>query len=131
MDLDALKTEVTTDPLARGYAGMSDAEVADSLNTVNRTINKTSMTASEVFNSIDLAEFDGLSNANEAKIWNVLSMGVLDPFGLEATIFTDVFGGVNSETIKKLKADRKTAVSRAVELGFGVIKEGHVAEARA
>ena len=110
---------------------MSDAEVADSLSTVNRTINKTSMTASEVFNSIDLAEFDGLSNANEAKIWNVLSMGVLDPFGLEATIFTSVFGGVNSETIKKLKADRKEPGSRAEELNLGAVTPSDVAKAKA
>ena len=36
-DYSALKTELTIDPLARGYATMTDAQAAASLNTVNRT----------------------------------------------------------------------------------------------
>ena len=130
MNIDALRTEIDTDPLTRGYAGMSDEQVADSLNNViNRKQNKTAMTASEVFNAIDKTEFDALSNANEAKIWNVLSMGTLNPFGLEAAIFTDVFSD-GSTTITALKAARKTDVSRGVELGLGFVRPGNVLEAR-
>lgn len=32
MNLAALKTELTTDPLGRGYSGMSDEAAANSLN---------------------------------------------------------------------------------------------------
>lgn len=35
-NLTALKTEIDTDPLTRGYAGMTDAQVAADINTVNR-----------------------------------------------------------------------------------------------
>lgn len=39
-DFTILTTEVGNDPLARGYAGMTDQQVADSLNTANRTVPK-------------------------------------------------------------------------------------------
>lgn len=37
MDFFALKTEITTDPLTRGYSAMSDAEVAVDMNTAYRS----------------------------------------------------------------------------------------------
>lgn len=37
MDYQALKTELTTDPLVRGYSGMSDEAAASDLNTEYRT----------------------------------------------------------------------------------------------
>ena len=52
MDYVALKSELTVDPLSRGYAGMTDAEAAIDLNTVYRERNRISMTGSEVINSI-------------------------------------------------------------------------------
>lgn len=33
----SLKSEITADPLGRGYAGMTDQQVADDLNSVYRT----------------------------------------------------------------------------------------------
>ena len=37
MNYAALKREIETDPLGRGYAGMTDQQIADSLNTTDRT----------------------------------------------------------------------------------------------
>jgi len=42
---DALKDELLTDPLGRGYSGMSDQAAVDDLDTVYRLCNRTSMTA--------------------------------------------------------------------------------------
>lgn len=39
-DINLLRTEITTDPLSRGYASMWDGQVADSLNARNRTASK-------------------------------------------------------------------------------------------
>jgi hypothetical protein len=36
MDIGKLKTEIDTDPLVRGYAAMTDIQVADDMNLVNR-----------------------------------------------------------------------------------------------
>ena len=35
-DFNAIKAEIDTDPLTRGYSGMNDQAVADDLNTVYR-----------------------------------------------------------------------------------------------
>jgi len=39
-DINLLRTEITTDPLVRGYSGLTDIQVADSLNARNRPFNK-------------------------------------------------------------------------------------------
>jgi hypothetical protein len=39
-DINLLRAEITTDPLSRGYAGLGDGAVADSLNARNRSANK-------------------------------------------------------------------------------------------
>lgn len=137
-DLVALKAEIDTDPLTRGYAAMTDAQVAADLNSSYRERNRDSMSASEVLNAIDIAEFNALTNAAESQIWNVLHLGgqsgpgggSIDPFGIEATIFTNVFGA-GSATIAALSAARKESITRGVELGLGLVKPGHVEQARA
>lgn len=129
MDIAVLKAELLgSHPGTGPYS--ADAEVAaGQLNTVNRFLNKTEMTATEVFNAIDETELNSLTSSNEQRIWNILSMGVLNPFGLEATIFISVFGDP-SATITALKAARKISVSRAMEIGIGFVRPGNVTEAR-
>ena len=125
--MSILSDEISGDPLGRGYSGMSDAEIVTSLNTVDRTQNRSSMTASEVLNAIDIAEWNALSDADQQKIWDVLHIRGINPFGVEATIFVAVFGA-GSDTITALQAARVTTVSRATELGIGFVKLGHVQE---
>jgi len=129
MDTAILKTELLTDPLSRGYSGMSDVAAAADLNTVYRQINKVSMTGSEVLNALDTTEVLALTDAQRQRMWNVLHLGTINPFGMEASIFIDVFGG-GSNSISALQVARKTDVSRGVELGLGNVREGEVAEAR-
>jgi len=128
-DIVKLKTEIDTDPLARGYSGMSDAAVAVDINTVYRTVNKDTMTGTEVLNAIVKSEFNALTAENKQLVWDLIHLGTLNPFGLEASLLTDAFGG-GSSTITALAALRKTNVSRAEELGLGHVYEGHVQEAR-
>lgn len=130
MNIAALSAELTSDTLARGYAGMNDEAVAIDLNTVYRETNKSSMSGSEVANAMNKAEFDALSDTDKRTIWDVLHLGSINPFGIEADIFTSVFGN-ESATIVALAAARKNDVSRATELGLGVVGSGHVGIARA
>ena len=137
-NIAALKAEIDADPLTRGYAGMTDAQVAADINTAYRQINRESMSSSEVMNAINIGEFNALSTADRQNIWNVLHLGGsglagggnINPFGVEATIFTNAFGG-GSATITALAAARKETVTRAQELSLGRVGEGTVAEARA
>jgi len=116
----SLASEIADDPLGRGYSSMSEQEIADDMNTVYRQRPRDTMTSSEVANAIDPAEFIGLTNAQEQEIWNWLHLGVLNPFGIEATRFTAIFGG-GSTTITALQAMRQESISRATELGLGVV----------
>lgn len=129
MDFTTLTAELSGDPLGRGYSGMSDAEVMTDINTANRSVNRASMTPSEVLNAIDIAEWDALTGDQQRQIWDVLHIGDINPFGVEATIFTSVFGV--SATTTALQAARTETVSRAAELGLGLIYPGHIQTARA
>lgn len=133
---DDLRTELAGDPLGRGYSGMSDQEATDDLNSIypapdTRTRNRTSMTASEVYNAVDQGEWAGLSTSQQDEIWNILHMGEVNPFGREAARFQAIFGA--GATLTALKAARIESITRAQELP-GVrspVKVGHVQVARA
>jgi hypothetical protein len=131
MTAQIIKTEIDTDPLTRGYSGMTDQEIADDMNTEYRERNRTSMTSSEVYNMIDQTEWAGIVDpADKQEIWDILHLGDnLNPFGREADRFNAIFGG-GSTTITDLVAARKESISRATELGLSFVKEGHVTEAK-
>lgn len=130
MDYLVLFNEINTDPLGRGYSGMSDAEVADDLNIFYRTRDRDVMTASEVYNAININEYLLLTADQQQEVWNILHMSNLNPFGLEATRFIAIFGA-SSNTIINLAGVRVYTITRAQELGLGEIYEGYVTKARA
>lgn len=126
---DILKDELVNDPLTRGYSAMTPEEAAANLNTKTRTRLRTSMTSSEVLNQVVVAEFNALTEANKRTIWDILHIGDINPTGVEATIFVNIFGA-GSTTISNLSAARTESISRAQELGLGEVKPGHVEEVR-
>lgn len=131
MNYTKLREEIDTDPLARGYSGMTDLEVSDDINTVYREINREVMSASEIFNVIDETEWGALTSEEQRPIWDVLHMGdSINPFGNEAGIFVGVFGG-GSQTIVDLNDARKKDVSRGVEIGVGAVRESDIEKAKA
>ena len=128
---DELITELQTDPLVRGYNGpgaanpgpgpMTDREATDDLNTEYRSRDRTSMTRTEVMQSIDTAEFDVLTDGQKADIWGVLGVNTVDPRSgsFEEHVFKAVFGQP-SATLTALAAARVEPISRAEELGIRV-----------
>ena len=129
MNIAALKTELLAGHPDTGAYKADDATATAQLNAVNRTTNKTSMIASDVYNAIDQTEWLALTDAKRQEIWDILHLGEINPYGLEATRFTSIFGGA-SDTVTTLKSVRKNNVSRAVELGLGFVFQGHVENAR-
>ena len=129
MDYVALKAELTDDPLVRGYAGMSDEEAAADLNTEYRTRNKDTMTGSEILQAIDQTEFLAKTEAQQQRVWDLLHLGTLNPFGVESDLFVGIFGG-GSATITALAAARVGVISRATELGLRYVRAGYVQRAR-
>ena len=125
-----LKTELTDDPLVRNYSGMTDQQAAADLNTAYRSRNRVSMTSSEVFNSIVVSELIALTDGDRATVMSIMGFGSINPFGKEADVFIQIFGG-GSGTITALAAARVEPISRAAELGLRTVKVGQVQVARA
>lgn len=128
--LDILRNELSGDPLTRGYAGMTNEAAAVDLNTAYRTQNRTSMTGSEVLNAIVETAYNALTDAKKDRVWQVLHLGELNPFGVEADLLIDIFGA-GSATILALQVARVESISRADELGLTRVREGTVGQARA
>jgi len=130
MDINILKTEITTDPLGRGYSGMTDEQVAVSLNTVDRERNLASITGDIAFSATDGAEFAALS-ATKQQLWLAFcGRETINPFGTSNVAFVQWIFGAGSTTVSNLANVRKEPVSRGNELGIGLVRPGDVNQAR-
>jgi len=130
MDYKVLRAELTNDPLARGYSGMTDKQVADSLNAIDRDQAVQSIGGQELFEAVVLAEYGALS-ASEMTLLNAfIDMGTIQVNGTNTkAVLLNMFG-VGTTTRNNLAALQTTQISRATELGIGVVKEGKVGIAR-
>ena len=130
MDIAALKSEIDSDPLARGYSAMSDEAVAADLNTVYRTRNKSSLTGDEMFQATDGSEFTALTEHKEVSWLSFCGRNSVDPFGSANVAFAQYIFGGGSTTVSNLNSLRTESVSRASELGLGSVRPGDVTQAR-
>lgn len=132
MDLVALKSELTVDPLTRGYAGMGDAAAADRLNVVDRTREKPTVTGAQIYNALDPTEFSGLSAANQTKVRDIFGLGgdIDVRTGRNARVVLLSLFNAQSATRAALAAIVQEPCSRAVELGLGTATPSDVADAR-
>jgi len=135
--MSILSDEVINDPLVRGYAAMTDLEAANSLNVVNRQVNRTMMTGSELLGHADAAEYAARTSEQKDNWLSLCGIDFIDPFGSAVQVVIEVWGG-GSVTVDNLQAARVEAVSRAVELNRTLegekilipVKEGHIQEIR-
>jgi len=128
-----LRTELLTDPLARGYAGMTDTQAASSLNTANRTVERESLERREMFNAPVASEYNALAADKKDNVKLVLSLGgAIDVrTGTNArAVMLDAFGA-GTQTRTNIGNIVNQTVSRGVELKIGFVKVGHVKDARA
>ena len=107
----------------------TDQQICDSLNAVTQTRNKSSMIGSEVLNAINATEWLAITDAQRQTVWNVVHLGTVNPFGIEATLMVAVFGA-GSATIAALVAARVEDVSWATLNGYGFLYPGHLQNAR-
>lgn len=130
MNYSKLKAEITNDPLTRGYSGMTDQQVVDSLNTSDRNYNKPSIGVDEIYDALDLTEFAALSADNKARVDRILSMG--GSVKVQGNVKTELASIFGSETATRtaLLAAIKTTQTRASELGVGNVNAGDVNVAR-
>jgi len=131
-DYVALKAELDTDPLVRGYAGMTvDQKVAD-LNTVYRTLPVDIVSGSDIYNAVDQAEFDALTAAQKGQVDRITALGdriVVADAGRARNTLVSLFP--SGTTFNNLVALKSRDVSRSEELGFGEMGPGFIVNAEA
>jgi hypothetical protein len=131
MDYVALKAEIDGDPLARGYSGMTDQQIADDLNTVYRTRNRTSATGKQIKDQIQTADWASRSDAQKNQLLALFARDDLDPFGIDADIFTEAMSGHAGTTVADLNTWRVENISRAEEIGAAGVNVAAIESARA
>lgn len=181
-DIEILKTELTTDPLVRGYAAMNNHEATDDLNLFNRPAQVTIEVVLKFLNLDNVHSTDG-SDTQDRSLWLRLkdvaalydpnqASAVANPWGATTTGVPNITeirvikslellehftlaaqGGLaldltdsnfavylaGAQTAGVMSTTQETALlaladnleTRGREIGFGTVKAGHVAEARA
>ena len=129
MNLTILKAEITNDPAGLGYSGKTDDQICALINAKTRSKHVELLTPSQILNAVVYSEWTAKTATQQQVIWNLLGMGSINPWGVEASIFTTVFGA-GSATITALAALRVQVISRAEELGLETVYVGHLIDAR-
>ena len=130
MDLAALKAELTAGHPDTGAYDVTDSGAAVELNVANREGYKRSLTGNDLFTSTAASEFAALTDTHK-QMWISWCSTERDPWdGANVAFVVYIFGG-GSATMAALAALRVEPISRAQELGFGVVAAGHVQRARA
>lgn len=136
MDIAALKTELTTDPLGLGLAGLSNQEAADKLNevptapAVGRRLVREVIPTWEIFEATTAAEWTGLSANEKQRYQTMLAMGTVNirQPNTRATLLA-MFGPATT-TRANLDALRYSSASRAMVLLGESVNYWDVANAR-
>jgi hypothetical protein len=133
-DYVALKNEILNDPLALGYAGKTDAQVAALINGASRptTCARTIVRADEVYEAIDATEWAAASAANQQSIKDLLAMGQVNAAGTRTrAVFAAVFAaGTTSRANLLALTSLPVARTRAQEIFGDVVAAGDVFRAK-
>lgn len=124
-----LKDELDTDPLSRGYSGMTDEQVSASLNTADRTRSVASVPSTDIYDALDPAEYAAASASEKSMLSDIFSLPDVRMQGNTFTVLLSVFRD-GSTSRDNLEALASLSTSRAVELSLGRVKVGHVQEVR-
>ena len=147
MNLEKLKDEIASDPLTRGYAGMTDQQVADSINAANRTLKEATTSGQLLTWAGSASRYMKLKNASEdaAKDDSVRSichvllllMGrdesndftIADRIAMLDVLVTD--GVLANADRTALESFAQKSISRAQEIGLSIVHPGVVGMAKA
>ena len=132
-DYAQLRVELTTDPVAMGYAGLSDADAATRImDPTRRSRPQTSVSSREVLNQIDNGAWPA-TGTNQDKLAAILGAGQIDPSNVNTrSIIGALFpaSGATAATRTRLEALASVSISRAEELGLGPVAALDVSRAR-
>jgi len=128
-EIQTLRSELSDDPLTKGYSGMSDQEAADDINDVNRTVDRETVTSCQMQSEVVGTEHTALTQAKRDVWISILCDSVsIDNTNIRNQI--KEIWGVGTATRSNLAALQTKTVSRATELGIGKVKIGDVQQGR-
>lgn len=133
VDYAALKTELETDPLVRGYSGMTDQQIADDMNTVYRTGTVTELSASQLFEAIEDSDWDTRTADQREKIKTILSLGdniQIAPGTKARAMMASALTGATA-SLANLGSLESPPISRAVEVFGAAVDVAAIESARA
>ncbi len=131
MNIAALAVELAAGHPGTGAYNADDALAAAELNAANRTRIVGSMSGDAIFAATDEAEFNALTDAKKTFWMAFCGRDSIDPAGSANVSLVNWIYGAGSDTLTALAAARTETISRATELGLGVVRVGNVGEARA
>jgi hypothetical protein len=131
MDYEALKAELLAGHPETGPYSANSEDAAAEINAVNIASVISEAPGKMLMDQTDPTEYDGLTDAKKSQWLAYTSHGEVDTSvgGMAQTIGIDIFGG-GSQTATNIGTARQTTISRAEELGFGLVRAGDVEYAR-
>lgn len=129
MDLAALKTEITTDPAAIGYAGKSHEEIAVLINRPQRSVNRDQFSGADLASCLDPVEFSALTAVQ--RTWIQTLTGANGLLTLFASLRQDIRAVLATATksLAKFNQTINRTGSRAEEISLGAVTTSDVADA--
>ncbi|GAC1397712.1 MAG: hypothetical protein NVSMB60_08040 [Mycobacterium sp.] len=120
MDYPKLQGELATDPMVLGYAGKTDQQAADLLNslTTGRTLMRQSVSQYEFANAIGNVDFPTLV-LNQSKFQFLYSQASINPNNAQMVAMIQAVFPTTTPTWTRLVALAQPTVSRATELALG------------
>ena len=118
-----LRQELLRDPLGRGYAGMSDAQVlADITDTSTRSLqNRDSISSSELYEALDRSEYLALTPGQRAEVNILLGLGeiiIITASSKARGTLIALFDGASATRAALLAMVGNLTQSRLQELGI-------------
>lgn len=130
MDYSILVPEIRDDPLGRGYAGMSAAEVAADLAVLRRSRDRETIGSGELQAAVDGGEYAALSDVKRAGWGAILAAGSVDVSNENIRAQITTIWAAGTATRSNLAALQTENISRAAELRLGRVRAGDVQMAR-
>lgn len=132
MDYVRLKSEIMSDPAALGYAGKTDQQIADLLNSMamGRSIERSVIPAHEIIEATVPADWALLLATEKQRYQTIVAAGQVNLKGPNTRALFGAMFGAGTQTRANLIALQSVAVSRAQEINLGRVEPGHVAKGR-
>lgn len=125
MNYPTLKAEIEADPIALGYAGKTDQQIADLLNslTTSRTLARTHVETWELLGAITTSPdaWPAVASISESKLRTILGLPFVDASNTNVRAMLGAIfpnSGNTATTRTNLLALGSQTVSRATELGL-------------